>query len=114
MARRNKAGGGRRRSFIWTCGAVAFVSVMLYWEQTAILYVLSTLAMAGLLLVVAFSDLEGRDKELTRELEDAVPVAAAGGEAATLPTSPKSASARADRRDTHKSRRPLRTGGVIK
>ncbi|HEU4595722.1 MAG TPA: hypothetical protein VFS10_11330 [Pyrinomonadaceae bacterium] len=45
--------------------AVAFVSALLYWEQTALLYVLSTLAMCGLLLVVAFSDLEGRDQELS-------------------------------------------------
>lgn len=55
----------RRGTLVWVTGAVAFVSALLYWEQTALLYVLSTLAMCGLLLVVAFSDLEGRDKELT-------------------------------------------------
>lgn len=115
MARRNKAGDGRRRrTFIWTFGAVAFISALLYWEQTAILYVLSTFAMVGLLLVVAFSDLEGRDKELTRELEDAVPVTAAGGEEEALTTSPLSAAAQTDRRARPKSRRPLRTGGAIK
>jgi hypothetical protein len=53
---------------------------MLYWEQTAIIYVLSTLAIAGLLLVVAFSDLEGRDRELSTELEDDVPVEMTTGE----------------------------------
>jgi len=37
---------------------------LLYWEQVAVLYVLSTLAMSALLLVVAFSNLEARDKEL--------------------------------------------------
>lgn len=105
MARRKEAGGGRHRTFIWTCGAVAFVSAMLYWEQTAILYVLSTFAMAGLLLVVAFSDLEGRDKELTHELKDAVPVTAAGREAAALLASPTPASARTDRRANSKNRR---------
>lgn len=56
---------GRRGTLVRVAGAVAFVSALIYWEQTALLYVLSTLAMCGLLLVVAFSDLEGRDKELT-------------------------------------------------
>ena len=68
MSRRiNTPGGrkGRRGSLIWVLSAVAFVSALLYWEQAAFLYVLSTLAMCGLLLVVAFSDLESRDKELT-------------------------------------------------
>ena len=37
---------------------------LLYWEQAAVLYVLSTLAMCALLLVIAFSNLEARDKEL--------------------------------------------------
>lgn len=37
---------------------------LLYWEQAAVLYVLSTLAMCALLLVVMFSNLEARDKEL--------------------------------------------------
>jgi hypothetical protein len=36
---------------------------LLYWEQAAILYVLSTLAISALLLVVMFSNLEARDKE---------------------------------------------------
>ena len=42
----------------------AIVIALLYWEQAAVLYVLSTLAMCALLLVVAFSNLEARDKEL--------------------------------------------------
>ena len=33
---------------MWVIGAVAVVSALLYWEQTALLYVLSTLAMCGL------------------------------------------------------------------
>lgn len=55
---------GRRGKLIWVFGAVASVSILLYLEQTALLYVLSTLVVCGLMLVVAFSDLEGRDKEL--------------------------------------------------
>jgi hypothetical protein len=40
------------------------VIALLYWEQAAVLYVLSTLATCALLLVVMFSNLEARDKEL--------------------------------------------------
>jgi hypothetical protein len=57
---------GGRSKFACVFGVTAAVSALLYWEQTALLYVLSTLAMCGLLLVVAFSDLEGRDKELNK------------------------------------------------
>ena len=81
MSRRvNKPGGQkrRRRGLLWVSGAVAFVAAMLHWEQTAILYVLSTLAMCALLLVVAFSDLEGRDKKLT-EVTERDETAPAGG-----------------------------------
>ena len=52
------------RKFAWIVGSSATVIALLYWEQTAVLYVLSTLAMCALLLVVAFSNLEARDKEL--------------------------------------------------
>lgn len=54
----------RYRKFVWIFGSTAIVIALLYWEQAAVLYVLSTLAMCALLLVVAFSNLEARDKEL--------------------------------------------------
>ena len=54
----------RYRKFAWILGTSAIVIALLYWEQAAVLYVLSTLAMCALLLVVAFSNLEARDKEL--------------------------------------------------
>ena len=54
----------RFRKFAWIFGTSAIVISLLYWEQAAVLYVLSTLAMCALLLVVAFSNLEARDKEL--------------------------------------------------
>jgi hypothetical protein len=66
--------------------AVAFVSALLYWEQTAILYVLSTLAMCGLLLVVAFSDLEGRDKELRESTLNERAATGSDNETATSPS----------------------------
>ena len=37
---------------------------LLFEEQVAVLYVLSTLAICGLMIVVAFSNLEGRDAEM--------------------------------------------------
>ncbi len=54
----------RYRKFAWIFGSSAIVIALLYWEQAAVLYVLSTFAMCALLLVVMFSNLEGRDKEL--------------------------------------------------
>ena len=49
--------------FFWLFAAAA-VCALLFDEQVAVLYVLATLAMSGLLLVVAFSNLEGRDAEM--------------------------------------------------
>ena len=54
----------RYRKFTWIFGTSATVIALLYWEQAAVLYVLSTLAICALLLVVMFSNLEGQDKEL--------------------------------------------------
>ena len=68
LVRRNKKSRmrfkRRYRKFAWIFGSTAIVIALLYWEQAAVLYVLSTLAMCALLLVVAFSKLEARDKEL--------------------------------------------------
>ena len=55
---RTKGRKRRRGGFKWAFGGVAFVTALLYWEQAALVYVLSTLALCGLLLVVAFSDLD--------------------------------------------------------
>ena len=52
-----------RRKFFWLFVAAA-VCALLYTEQVAVLYVLSTLAVSGLLIVVAFSNLEARDAEM--------------------------------------------------
>ena len=53
----------RRRKFFWLFAAAA-ISALVFGEQVALLYVLSTLAMCGLLIVVAFSNLEARDAEM--------------------------------------------------
>ena len=63
--RRSRIGVKRRyRKFVWIFGASAIVLALLYWEQAALIYALSTLAICALLVVVMFSNLEGRDKEL--------------------------------------------------
>ena len=54
----------RSRKFAWIFGTSAIVIALLYWEQAAALYVLSTLTICALLLVVMFSNLEAQDKEL--------------------------------------------------
>ena len=54
----------RYRKFAWIFGSSAIVIALLYWEQAAVLYVLSTLAICAVLVVVMFANLEGRDKEL--------------------------------------------------
>jgi hypothetical protein len=62
--RRSNLGRRRYRKFAWIFGTSAIVIALLYWEQAAVLYVLSTLAICALLVVVMFSNLEGRDNEL--------------------------------------------------
>lgn len=60
----------RQRKLLWIFGATFMIFALLYWEQSGLLFVLSTLAICGLLLVVAFSNLEARDKEIhNRALE---------------------------------------------
>lgn len=63
----------RRNTYIWVLSALAAVSALLYWEQTALLYVITTLAMCALLFVVALADLEGRDKELNKPVKNDPP-----------------------------------------
>jgi len=60
----------RRSKFFWLFMAAA-MSALLYTEQAAALYVLSTLAICGLMLVVAFSNLEVRDPQKAAIQEDA-------------------------------------------
>jgi len=54
---------GRRRKLFWLFATLA-VCALLFEEQVAVLYVLSTLAICGLMIVVAFSNLEARDAEM--------------------------------------------------
>ena len=65
MRRENKITIQRRRvrKLFWLFAAAA-VCALLFEEQAGVLYVLSTLAISGLLMVVAFSNLEARDAEM--------------------------------------------------
>ncbi len=65
MKRQNKMKIQRRhrRKLFWLFAAAAVVA-LLFTEQVAVLYVLSTLAICGLMTVVAFSNLEARDAEM--------------------------------------------------
>ena len=68
--RRNNKRRTRHRKLLWIFGGTFTISALLYWEQAGLLFVLSTLAICVLLLVVAFSNLEARDKEIhNRALE---------------------------------------------
>jgi len=49
----------RRKSLLWVALVAALVIVLLVLEQVALLYVLATLSVAGLLTIVAFADLRG-------------------------------------------------------
>src|SRR5688572_8936760 len=68
----NKTKGRKRRpgGFVQVLGGVALVAALLYWDQAALVYVLSTLALCGLLLVVAFSDLDRGDFKAGVSSED--------------------------------------------
>jgi len=45
--------------FVWLLVVGTVIGTLIYLEQISILYVLTTLALVGLLLIVGFSDLEG-------------------------------------------------------
>lgn len=52
----------RRRTYIWVLSGLIAICALIYFEQSGLLFVLSTLAMCVLLTIVALADLEGRDK----------------------------------------------------
>ena len=53
----------RRRKLFWLFAAAA-VCALLLEEQVAVLYVVSALAICGLMMVLAFSNLQARDAEM--------------------------------------------------
>lgn len=61
MERRATPSSMRRRrrliTLLWISVSAILVITLLYYQQAAVLYVLATLSVAGLLIVVALSDL---------------------------------------------------------
>jgi hypothetical protein len=55
--------GRRATALLWLLGIAIVIGTLIYLEQIAILYVLATITLVGLLLVVAFSDLENVGRE---------------------------------------------------
>ena len=65
MNRKTIAGDRRRRKLmtaLWSLGIAIVVMILIYFEQSAILYILCTVSIAVLLLIVAFSDLAHEQK----------------------------------------------------
>ncbi len=56
----------RRRliTFVWTTLLAAITIFLIYKELTAVLYILATLGVTGLLVVVALADLRSSEKTL--------------------------------------------------
>jgi hypothetical protein len=59
----------RGRTKLYALGALAAVSALIYWEQAALLYIASTLFICVVLILVAFGNLEGRDRQLASASE---------------------------------------------
>ena len=73
MNRKTLAGDRRRRKLIaalWALGLAAVVIVLIYLEQTAILYILCTLGVTALLVIVALANL-GQHEAENREVVQA-------------------------------------------
>ena len=58
MAEKNSKYSRRSVALFWLLIVAIVIGALIYFEQIAILYVLATLALAVLLLIVGFSDLE--------------------------------------------------------
>jgi hypothetical protein len=65
MKRRNAAGDRRRRktfTVLWTAVLAIGVITLIYYEMSAVLYILATLGVTALLVIVAVSDLHYAEK----------------------------------------------------
>lgn len=71
MSTRNAIAESRRRRRLitaaWTLGLTVVTISLIYWEKTAILYILATLGVTALLVVVALADLHGAEKMTASE-----------------------------------------------
>ena len=66
MKRRNAAGDRRRRktfTLIWTAVLAIGVILLMYYEMSALLYILATLGVTALLVIVAVADLHHGEQQ---------------------------------------------------
>jgi hypothetical protein len=78
MSQRVVAAARRRRRLItygWVSAMALVIIILIYKEQTALLYILATLGVTALLAVVAFADLH-RGEGATAERGAALPTSA--------------------------------------
>ncbi|MFV0389762.1 MAG: hypothetical protein ACK5NT_13535 [Pyrinomonadaceae bacterium] len=65
---KEKAGLSKRTTvLLWCLGIGIIIGVLIYFEQIPLLYVIATVALVALLLIVAFADLEGVDKDRSND-----------------------------------------------
>lgn len=67
MSQRIQAKQNRKRrwiTYLWILGLLLVVSLLIYFERTALLYVLATLGVTALLVIVAVADLGAGDRSL--------------------------------------------------
>jgi uncharacterized membrane protein len=66
MTSKSAAALSRRRRRLttvsWIAIATILTSALIYWEKTAILYILATVGLTALLAAVALADLHGREQ----------------------------------------------------
>jgi heme O synthase-like polyprenyltransferase len=62
IAARNAKRRNRTITYTWILALAALTIALIYWELTALLYVLATLGVTALLIVVALSDIAHAEK----------------------------------------------------
>ena len=65
MSQRLQAKQNQKRrwiTYLWIFGLLVVVSLLIYFERTALLYVLATLGVTALLIIVAVTDLGADDR----------------------------------------------------
>lgn len=60
-------------TYVWIFGLALLVFLLIYFEQTALLYILSTLGVTVLLIIVAIADL-GEGERTAVETDPAQPI----------------------------------------
>jgi hypothetical protein len=93
----------RRNSLLVSAAAIAVIVVLLVTEQVALLYLIATLGVVALLLVVAFSDLQGVQQATPVPADDSAAIGDRSGGARV--TTATYAAASAPRRPKRRTKR---------